>query len=233
MISTGTIVTGLAYVTGLCVFYINSRERHFERSASAWLAFAALVGGVIGAKAVRVLFASASGAPLAIAAAHPDGKTIIGGVLGGWVAVELLKMRLKITRSTGDAFALALPIGEAIGRIGCFLNQCCYGQPTNLPWAVYQHDAWRHPAQIYSLISALLIFCLLWFMRKRTEQEGDLFRMYLILWATSRFFLEFVRERTDIHFGLSLAQWVSIEVTVSIGLAMLCVKWFGRRAQKV
>jgi phosphatidylglycerol:prolipoprotein diacylglycerol transferase len=190
-----------------------------------------LTGGIFGAKLTRLLFATTSGANIGALAAHPDGKTIIGGILFGWLAVELAKRKFGIKRSTGDCFAFALPLGEAVGRVGCFLNGCCYGSQCTLPWAVYQHGDWRHPAQIYSVIVCLSIFATLWCLRLKCDRQGDLFRLYLLLWSVSRFSLEFVRERTDVHFGLSTAQWVCGEISATVLIAIVVMPMLAEKRE--
>lgn len=218
----GLIFTTLAYLAGALVFFLHSRTRRLGLKQSFWLLFAALAGGIFGAKLVRLLFAAAAGADLSWLAAHPDGRTIIGGILCGWLAVALCKRRLGIVGSTGDSFALALSLGEALGRIGCFFNACCCGAVvSSLPWAVYQDAAWRHPAQIYSALCAFSIFLLLVFLRKKVKWEGDLFRIYVLLEGSSRFLLEFARDRTEIIYGLSMAQWVCLELVVSMLIAVV------------
>src|SRR5262249_48330068 len=112
------------------------------------------------------------------------------------------------------------PAGEAIGRIGCYFNGCCYGKACNLPWAVYQHDAYRHPAQLYaSGVSAAVFICLV-LLRKRMRGEGDLFRLYLVLMGITRFGLEFFRERNLMISGLSLVQWICLELVVLFSIAL-------------
>jgi phosphatidylglycerol:prolipoprotein diacylglycerol transferase len=182
-----------------------------------------LCGGVLGAKVTEWVLAGGAGLaahPLAVLDPRLGGRALIGGVIVGWGVVEVAKRRLGIRRSTGDLFALALPAGEAVGRVGCFFNGCCYGVPTALPWAVYQHGAWRHPAQLYAAALALTLFAALAAMRDRLPREGDLFRLYLALFGAGRFVLEFVRERTLSFGGLSLAQWICLELAVACGLAL-------------
>src|ERR1044071_993758 len=131
---------------------------------------------------------------------------------------------MGIRRSTGDLFALALPAGEAVGRIGCFFNGCCYGVPVargSVPWAIFQHGAWRHPAQLYSAAAALLLLVLLLAVRDRLPREGDLFKAYRLLFGASRLLIEFWRERPALLAGLSLAQWVSVELAVAGAAALL------------
>ncbi|MBX9685576.1 MAG: prolipoprotein diacylglyceryl transferase [Candidatus Obscuribacterales bacterium] len=217
----GTFLTALAYVVGACVYYFCSRKNSFTKVQSAWLLAAAFFGGLLGAKLLRLAFLLISGVSPAFVLTHPDGRTIIGGLLGGWLAVELMKKRLGIERSTGDAFALALASGEVIGRLGCYFSGCCYGiAAAALPWAVQQGGALRHPTQIYSSLTALATLLLLLFMRKRVHYEGDLFRIYFLLYGLSRFLLEFLRERSEVFFGLSMAQWVCLEISVSMAFAI-------------
>jgi phosphatidylglycerol:prolipoprotein diacylglycerol transferase len=216
----GFVFTAAGYVVGSVVFCLFSKTRGFDGRQSGWLLVSALFGGIAGAKLTRLVFAVTSGASPESILAHPDGRTIIGGILFGWVAVEAAKNRLKLKRSTGDAFALALSSGEAIGRIGCFFNGCCYGAISSVPWAVYQAGAWRHPSQLYSAGVALAIFLILYFLRGRVTFEGDLFRIYLLSYGLSRFGLEFFRQRSEIHFGLSMAQWVSLEIALAMLIAL-------------
>lgn len=221
--TAASVFTLLGYVTGALVLLLAARGRQWDRRATLWLLLAGLAGGLVGAKLAQWLvvgwpFGSSAAQMLRPAA---GGRTIIGGILGGWLAVELAKWRLGIRRSTGDLFALALPAGEAVGRIGCWLHGCCYGVPASLPWAVYQHGALRHPAQAYSMLVALVIFAVLLALRTRLRREGDLFRLYLLLYGTGRFLVEFVRYRDQLYAGLSLAQWLSLELAAAGGLALL------------
>jgi phosphatidylglycerol:prolipoprotein diacylglycerol transferase len=80
--------------------------------------FAGIAGGLIGANIAQLV------------ATDSPGKSILGGISGGYLAVMAAKRYLGIVRPTGDLFALALAAGEAIGRWGCFLAGCCYGKPT-------------------------------------------------------------------------------------------------------
>lgn len=219
----GMAFTATAYIAGSAVFFLFSRKRGFSRRQTGWILAAALFGGTLGAKLSSLSIAIIGGADPETLLAHPNGRTIIGGILFGWLAVETVKERLKIERSTGDGFALALCAGEAIGRIGCFFNGCCYGSVSNIFCAVYQSGAWRHPAQLYSAFSAFMILIVLCFLRKRVRYEGDLFRIYLLCFGLSRFALEFYRERIGIYLGLSIAQWVSLEIAASGVIATLLV----------
>ena len=91
------------------------------------------------------------------------GRTIIGGILGGWIAVELVKRRYNIHSRTGELFVTPLAVGLIFGRIGCFLAGTAddtFGRATTLPWGVDFGDGLaRHPLQLYEIAFLLLFFC--------------------------------------------------------------------------
>ena len=127
-------------------------------------------------------------------------------------------------------FALALPAGEAVGRIGCFFNGCCYGTVCDLPWAVEQHGALRHTAQLYTALISLGIFLLLLKYRAKLPREGDLFKLYLLLFGSSRFLLEFLRQNDTFWFGLTPMQWFCLELMVVAGITLRRRKGLERTA---
>lgn len=212
----GEVFTGLGFIVGLLVLYLSGRASGLATRGMGTVALAGFLGGVIGAKVSQLVF---SGWPTKIpwwAIFDPKlgGKALFGGLVVGWIAVMVAKWRLGIRRSTGDHFALALPAGEAVGRIGCYFNQCCYGTKCDLPWAVEQHGALRHPAQLYTAIVAALLFVFLLWLKPRLAREGDLWRVYLFGFGITRFFLEIVRENDAVFLGLSAMQWFCIELVV-------------------
>ncbi len=224
-----SMFTLLGYATGALVLVLAAGRARWDRRCTLGLLLAGLAGGLLGAKLAQWL---ALGWPLGAMAApalRPElgGRTIIGGIIGGWLAVELAKWRMGVKRSTGDLFALALPAGEAVGRIGCLLHGCCYGMPCSLPWAIEQHGALRHPTQAYSALAALTILAVLLWLRGRLWREGDLFRAYLVLYGSGRFAIEFLRFRDQLYAGLSLAQWLSLELALAGGIAL----YFSARAK--
>lgn len=219
----GTTLTALAYIVGAIAFWKFSLARGFQKRELKWILFAALTGGILGAKFSSLVLSLLHGASPAALLAHPDGRSIIGGILFGWLGVETAKKKLKITRSTGDGFAFALTLGEAVGRVGCFFSGCCFGEKATVPWAVFQHDALRHPTQIYSAVLALLVFFLLLFLKNKVKYEGDLFRVYLLCYGVGRFVMEFFRVRSEVYFGLSMAQWVSLEIAAGMVFALVWV----------
>jgi phosphatidylglycerol:prolipoprotein diacylglycerol transferase len=188
-------VYALGYGVAATVFWWMARRRGMAPDIAGAIMTAGLLGGLAGANLVQFL---ATGLP---------GKTIEGGIAGGWIAVVLAKRYLGVARPTGDLFALALPAGEAIGRIGCFIGGCCYGKVAGVAWAVHDRDAWRHPAQLYlSFAAAICFFALLAIERRVRLPENALFYTGGMLFCADRFAVEFFRDVAPATLGLTLAQ---------------------------
>jgi phosphatidylglycerol:prolipoprotein diacylglycerol transferase len=235
--NTGQLFTALGYAVGLAVFLFSYR-RLGPQTAEAerwkgWLVLSAgVLGGTLGAKATQwLLLGLPQPAGVSIFDPQLGGRTIVGGIICGWIAVEIAKWALRLRGSWGDPFALALAAGEIFGRLGCHFNQCCYGIPASLPqglpFSVYSHEAWRLPTQLYSSLAALLIFLSLLLIARRRRHPGDLFRYYLVFYGLSRFAIEFLRYRDKLYFGLSLARWVCLELALA-GLASLLYLHFSK-----
>jgi len=118
-------------------------------------------------------------------------------------------------------------LGQAIGRIGCFLNGCCYGKP--VWWGPFFpiHEAHLHPTQIYESAGLLIVFFVLKNLNQKNLGEGRVFACYLMFAATLRFVVQFFRDDHDpVWFGLSVFQWVCIAVLIA------AVTFFDRLKQK-
>src|SRR4051812_31082775 len=145
-----------AYTAGFQTYLLLRRRQRENAKLPGETALWIIVGCVFGALFGAKLLAWLESAPEYLAAARSGdwaflgGKTIVGGLLGGWIGVEIVKRILGIGRSTGDIFVFPLILGIAIGRIGCFLpglpaHPC--GVHSRLPWAVDFGDGPRHPTQ--------------------------------------------------------------------------------------
>lgn len=123
-----------------------------------------------------------------------------------------------------DLTAPYLALGQGIGRLGCFLNGCCYGSETQHFWGVrFPGDTiLRHPVQLYEAAASFLIFvALLLFYDRKSRKDGAIIVLYLWLYASARFVVEFFRADQVLTFGLSIPQWTSIFLL--IGAAILGV----------
>ena len=237
----GTVFTFLGYVSGIVVYFLvikkNSNRSEITSHQRMVILLCAVVAGVVGAKLTQWIYL---GWPVHTLVSITDfgvgGRTIIGGLITGWIAVEVAKWRMGIRHSTGLPFALALPAGEAVGRIGCWFNGCCYGIETSSILGISHNGTLRHPTQIYHFVSAILILVALVFIRPHLKIEGHLFRYYLILWGLSRFVIEFYRVQDQLIFRLSLAQWLSLQLVAAGGImvcwAILCADKQGQEINK-
>ncbi len=108
-----------------------------------------------------------------------SGRTIVGGIIGGVLAVWLTKRKLGIKQRLGNYLVPSLLIGIFFGRIGCFLAGCCYGTATTLPWGVNFGDGvLRSPTQLYEAVFVLGLFVYAQIMKDRYA-PGELFRLFM------------------------------------------------------
>ena len=188
----------LGYLTGLVAFVLMARRRNMATAGIMALMGAGLIGGLVGANLAQWIVGGT------------EGKTVLGGIAGGYLSVIFYKRHLGITRSTGDLFAVAVSAGEAVGRWGCFYGGCCYGKICQLPWAVFQHGATRHPTQLYlSAANALILVTLLRF-DKTNPPENALFYLQGVLYCAARFTIEFFRDGPPPVLYLTVAQWACV-----------------------
>jgi prolipoprotein diacylglyceryltransferase len=144
-----------------------------------------------------------------------EGKSIVGGLLGGLVGVEATKRALGQTASTGDDIALPLAVGMAIGRVGCFLAGLAdrtYGLPTTLPWGVDFGDGIpRHPTQLYEIAFVLAWIALLRWRHDERWRPGDVFRAFLAGYLLFRLGVEAIKPAPFAYWpGLTGIQWLCV-----------------------
>jgi phosphatidylglycerol:prolipoprotein diacylglycerol transferase len=189
------------------------------------LGLAAFVGGSLGAKLPFAL-ASPGDAWLDGTAWLSDGKTIVAGLIGAYLAVELAKWALDIHVKTGDTFALPLALALAVGRFGCFFNGCCYGTPTSLPWGIsfrMPDGQWLrcHPTQLYEVLFHSLMAVVLIILMRRGTLRGQLLKLYLISYGCFRFLTEYIRPEPIWLAGLTFYQWASLVLILGLLLQWL------------
>jgi prolipoprotein diacylglyceryltransferase len=207
----------LGYACGYW-FYRHERAKQgdFLNDERRWSVIAAAaVGGLLGSRFLGVL----EGLPSPgfhwqqFFAITGGGKTIVGGLLGGWIGVELMKKIAGIRSRTGDLFAVPLCIGIAIGRVGCFfagLSDDTYGTPTSLPWGVNFGDGIsRHPTQLYEIVFLTVLGLVLYRWNERRHRQGIIFRAFLAAYLAWRFLIDFIKPQPLAH-GLNMIQWACI-----------------------
>jgi prolipoprotein diacylglyceryltransferase len=206
----------LGYATGFRL-YLRARRTQGDflpTEARTWVVVAAILGAALGSKLLFWLEDPArTWQHVSNLTYLMSGKTIVGGLLGGTMAVEWTKARLGIERRTGDLFAFPMAIGIAIGRIGCFfagLPDDTYGLPSSLPWAVDFGDGVpRHPTQLYE--TAAMLMLAVWLRKSANDTrvmkpEGALYRQFLMAYLGWRLLVDFLKP--GVHFaGLTPLQW--------------------------
>jgi phosphatidylglycerol---prolipoprotein diacylglyceryl transferase len=196
----------LAYVVGFLA-YLWLRKRRgdpLESGVRWWLVIAAFAGAAAGSRLLALL-----DPPFSI-----GGRTVVGGLIGGLVAVELTKRRLRVHTRTGDLFAMPLAIGIAIGRIGCFLAGLpdhTYGNPTSLWTGVdFGDGVRRHPTQLYEIAFLILLIPVLKRVGDSTTRAGDQFRAFMIAYLGFRLAVDNLKPDPAVALGLSSIQWACV-----------------------
>jgi len=171
-------------------------------------------------------------APWEIPMLWHGGLAIHGGLIGGILGLVIISRwkRVPFWR-LADCVVPALVVGQVLGRIGNFLNGDAFGTPTTLPWGIVfprQSPAGMqypgqplHPAMLYEALGNLLVFAVLWWLRKKRFQDGFLSAVYFIAYGVVRFVIEFFRGD-----ALMLGPWRAAQV-VSIALVVGFGTWVG------
>jgi len=179
------------------------------------LLVAGFCGGTLGAKFPFAL-GLIEGAPVGW---FSDGKTVTTGIVGAYVAVELVKLLMNIRVKTGDSFALPLALAMMIGRLGCFFGGCCYGTESSLIWSVDFGDGIRrHPTQLYECIFHLIMTASLVYATVNELLQRQKLKLYLICYAIFRFVTEYIRPEEVWWLGLTWYLWVVFATAVALSM---------------
>jgi phosphatidylglycerol:prolipoprotein diacylglycerol transferase len=219
----------LAALGFLAAFWTSSRRAPREGMSpevvidlAPWLIGGAIVGA-------RLLYVTSNwreefaGKPLwEIFALGRSGLVWYGGLIGASLATVLYACwkRLSLWK-LADVIAPSIALGHVFGRFGCLMTGCCYGRPTNLPWAIHfpkDHwtgGAWVHPTQIYEALLNALLYVGLMTLYRRKRFDGQIFTLYLIGYALLRGFVEMFRgDYPQYYLGghVTPAQFVSVGI---------------------
>ena len=196
------------------------------------LVFWTVVGGLLGARLFFILLNLPMylNDPLEIVRIQNGGLCWQGGLAGGAAAGLWFVRRqgLPVLKML-DLAAPYLALGQAIGRVGCFFNGCCYGKPW--PHGIYfpVHDAVLHPTQLYESVGLLIVFLILRHFQKISKISGEVFVAYLLFASILRFLNEFFRaDHAETFFGLSIFQMACL---VIIAVAIFIHSRLNRRSR--
>lgn len=213
----------LGFGCALLLYRYTVSRSSLRRTRDTWLIpVLALCFGALGAKLPTLLSLSPAGWDGTQAAlALTSGKTIVGGLIGGWIGVVSAKRFLGIRERRGNQFAPALALGLAFGRMGCLLQGCCYGIVTAQPWGIDFGDGLlRHPTQAYEILFHLGACAALLLTGAFRKPGGMALKTYFISYLVFRFFLEFIRVEPRLWLNLTGYQWAAVVFVPALTLAI-------------
>jgi len=196
------------------------------------MVFAALVGGIVGARLWSVIeHWDEAKDDLLGSVFSGSGLVFYGGLLGGALCVlAWAKWRGVLDLKTLDVAAVPLAAAYAIGRIGCQLaGDGDYGKAWNGPWAMSYPDGTVpttdevHPTPVYETLTMGLVAWFLW-RRRDSMPPGGLFALYLLLAGAERFLIEFLRRNERVVAGLTVAQLIALAMVVAGGAWLLLLR---------
>ena len=208
-------------------WYLWLARRLGQASPHSWtILLSALFFGSLGAKLMSVALVAGQYPTFGFIQFLYSGRSIIGGLLGGWLGVVLVKRVLGLRARQGNLIAPAAALGIAVGRIGCLLGSCCYGKPTSLPVGIDFGDGqFRHPTQVYEALFALGLFIYFNLENAKHPAPGILFQRFLLAYFSFRFLVGFLRTEPDCWLGLGVFQLFSL-------VAVALLLWRGWRSRR-
>jgi len=213
----------VAFLAGIAVTLHYAKREGIDSQNVLDIAIIGLVAAIVGARLFYVVgqWSEFRDNPMDMFMVQKGGLVFLGGfllaLLAGTIYVRFKKLPLL---KFFDSIAPGVALGYSIARIGCFLNGCCFGLPTKLPWGIafppgalafgYFGGDHLHPTQLYALLLMLLSFLLLVVIYRSKRFDGQVFFWWFIFYALYRFGVEFLRYSPIHWLGLTPSQWIVI-----------------------
>jgi phosphatidylglycerol:prolipoprotein diacylglycerol transferase len=229
--ATYGVLVALAFLVALSVIARLAKRAGLNSDAVVNLGIVCGLSAIVGAKILMYLvdipyYVQNPGEIFSLSSLQAGG-VFYGGLIGALIAAVVYMRRQHLPAlPTADIFAPGIALGHGIGRLGCLAAGCCWGKPTTLPWGVtftnpVAHDLVGvpldiklHPTQLYESAAEFVIFGILYWRIRRRHAPGAIISLYLILYSTVRFLVEFVRDHPGEPnpFGgpLNTSQWISL-----------------------
>jgi len=227
---------GLMYVVGFATALILGHKRSLQRHSLINpeqfqnLLIYIFVGLIVGGRLGYTLFYNGSyyiHHLAEILAIWNGGMSFHGGLIGVCFAAMLFSYRLKLNfLDIGDFIAPLAPPGLFAGRIGNFINGELWGRSSTLPWAMMSNDQSaggiaRHPSQLYeAFLEGIVLFTVLWIFSSKPRQRGAVTGLFLLLYGTFRFLIEFFRQ-PDIQIGFVAMDWMTMGQVLSLPMIVI------------
>jgi phosphatidylglycerol---prolipoprotein diacylglyceryl transferase len=235
MLAWHGVFIALGIAAGVYVAVRMARRKGFIEDDAYSVAMAAVVGGIIGARALFVAenWGQMDGHILNAFRINEGGISVYGGIIGGIVGGGAYGMwkRMPIWKGL-DAGAVGVILGQGIGRIGCVINGEHIGSPSHLPWAVEYTNVNSpsfalgslQPAAGYEMVGDFLIFGLLLLLWRVSKRDGVVFTTYGLLYAVLRFGVSFLRVDNEPVLGLRMAQLTALGF-IAVALVSFAYLW--------
>jgi phosphatidylglycerol:prolipoprotein diacylglycerol transferase len=231
------VLLAAAYLLGLKLAMVRASARGLDANRVLDLGIYIIISALIGAKLLLLVtdFRTFSADPRELLSLARSGGVFYGGlILAVTVALWYIRKIGLPLWTTCDVFAPGIALGHVVGRFGCFFAGCCFGKPTTMPWGITFKDTFAaanvgtplgvplHPTQLYEAGAELIILIVLLVTeRKGKPFAGRTFWLYMLMYAVSRFIIEFYRGDERGTVGVfSTSQFISV-VLAPLAVAML------------
>ncbi|WP_447640778.1 MULTISPECIES: prolipoprotein diacylglyceryl transferase [Chitinophagaceae] len=211
-----TFLEAVGIFVGMRLYYFFKRKKKESVKLSTITSLSLLAGATLGAFLGSHLLGSLENIPQWLVSTNKKAyfmgnMTIVGGLLGGLIGVEIVKKIVGEKSKTGDLFTYPIIVAMVIGRIGCFsagIYEETYGNPTRLPWGMDLGDGLqRHPVSLYEILYLILVAIVIRFLQKKyVLQLGATFKIFMICYLFFRFLLDFIKPGWRYCFGLGSIQ---------------------------
>ncbi len=248
VLHTFGVFLAAAYFAALWWLLRGARREEIDSERVSALGLWLIIGAIVGAKALMVARSFqdylANPADLWSLATLQSAGDFYGGFIGALIAaLAFFARHREIPRwRIADLSGPAIALGQAIGRIGCFMAGDDFGRPASLPWAVTFRDPEAaeiggaplgvplHPVQIYESLACLILFLFLLWLARRKRFDGEIILAYTSLYAIVRFFIEYLRGDADR--GFVMGGLLSTSQFIAIIALLICVPLFFIRLKK-
>ncbi|MFH1854124.1 MAG: prolipoprotein diacylglyceryl transferase [Candidatus Omnitrophota bacterium] len=232
------MMVAIAFIIGIYFARLEALRRNIKSELVYDLVFFLAIGSLIGARLYYLAFfnpASFIKDPISVLKIWEGGLAIHGAILGGILSGILFSRLRKMSFwKIADITAPSLILGQAVGRIGCFLNGCCFGTPTqsifgirfpggSLPDIAYSGLP-VHPTQLYEFALDLAGFFMLWSIRRRLKFDGGLFLLYLVIYSAIRIIVSGLRGDSLYIWGSTIKIAQAVSAVIFIIAALIFIK---------
>ncbi len=208
----------VAVVVSLNLLLKEAKRKGYDADAITDLVMVVLFSGIIGARILYIILNLGFyiNNPKEIFMLQHGGLAILGAIAVGTLATFLFCKYKKLPfLEIADLLSPYVVLAHSIGRIGCFLNGCCYGLPSKLGIYFPAHKATLIPTQLIDAVLLFILFIVLKIKQARPHQKGAIFVSYILYYSVIRFFMEFIRADSEkLFLGLTIFQYFCIVLFV-------------------